>query len=156
MEWCDQVTVLGFNCRRDDLNLIKESQSRWLTRPARSKWGKRRALFIKTNGFRFVDIINYLGLGTSYEKWVKAYECSVQKSWLRNECFDSPEKLNYPGLPDYPAWYSRLKGAYVLSLSEFQECKAFNEKMRSFNERCGQPPRNEHALPLARNDRARG
>lgn len=26
MDWCDQVTVLGFNCRRYDLNLIKESQ----------------------------------------------------------------------------------------------------------------------------------
>lgn len=26
VEWCDQVPVLGFNCRRYDLNLIKESQ----------------------------------------------------------------------------------------------------------------------------------
>ena len=23
-EWCDQVPVLGFNCERNDLNLIKE------------------------------------------------------------------------------------------------------------------------------------
>lgn len=46
------------------------------------------------------------------------------------ESFDSPEKLNYPGLLDYPAWYSRLKGEYVLSLSEFQECKKILEEKR--------------------------
>ena len=80
-------------------------------------------MFMKTNGFRFVDIINYLDSGTSYEKWVKAYGCWVQKSWLRYEWLDSPEKLNYPGLPDYPAWYSGLKWSYVLSFFEFQECK---------------------------------
>ena len=50
-------------------------------------------MFIKTNSFRFVDIINYLSLGTSYEKWVKAYGCSVQKLWLLYEWFNSPEKL---------------------------------------------------------------
>ena len=84
---------------------------------------------MKTNGFRFVDIINYLGPGTSYKKWVKAYGFSVQKSWLSYEWLNSPEKLNYPGLPDYPGWYSRLKSGYVLSLSEYQEGKKiFKEK----------------------------
>ena len=39
------------------------------------------------------------------------------------------EKLNYSGLPDYPAWYSKLKGSFVLKLSEFKECKKiFKEK----------------------------
>ena len=80
-------------------------------------------MFMKTNGIRFVDIINYLDSGTSYKKWVKAYGCWVQKSWLRYEWLDSPEKLNYPGLPDYPAWYSGLKWSYVLSFFEFQELK---------------------------------
>ena len=65
-------------------------------------------MFMKTNGFRFVEIINYVGPGAIYKKWVKAYDCSVQKSWLPYEWFNSPEKLNYPGLPDYP---------------EFQKCK---------------------------------
>lgn len=68
-------------------------------------------MFMKTNGFRFADIVNYLWPGTSYEKWVKVYGCSVHKSWLPYEWPDSPEKLNYPRQPDCPAWYSRLKGA---------------------------------------------
>ena len=37
-------------------------------------------MFMKTNGFRFVDIINSLGPDTIYEKWVKGYDCSVQKN----------------------------------------------------------------------------
>ena len=28
-----------------------------------------------TNGFIFLDIINYVGPGTSYDAWVKAYGC---------------------------------------------------------------------------------
>ena len=50
------------------------------------------------------------------------------------EWLDTPEKLNYLALPDYPAWYSKLKGCFVLKLSEFKECKKiFKEKgMKTF------------------------
>ena len=30
-------------------------------------------MFIITPKFKFLDVINYLGPGTSYDKWVKAY-----------------------------------------------------------------------------------
>ena len=91
-------------------------------------------MFIKTKKFLFLDIINYLGPGTSYTAWVKPYGCSTQKSWLPYEWLNSPEKLNYPGLPDYPAWYSKLKEGFVLKLSELVECKKiFKEKgMQTF------------------------
>ena len=93
-----------------------------------------KIMFLLTQGFRFLDIINYLCPGTSYEKWTKAYECSAEKSWLPYEWFDSPEKLDHPGLPDYPAWYSRLKGGYVLTRDEWEGCqRLFEEKgMRTF------------------------
>ena len=91
-------------------------------------------MFIKTPILLFLDIINYLGPGTSYESWVKAYGASAQKAWLPYEWLDSPDKLDYPGLPDYIHWYSKLKGEYVLKLSEFIGCrKLFHEKgMRTF------------------------
>ena len=91
-------------------------------------------MFLLTQGFRFLDIINYLGPGTSYEKRTKAYECSAEKSWLPYEWFDSPEKLDHPGLLDYPAWHSRLKGGYVLTRDEWEGCqRLFKEKgMRTF------------------------
>lgn len=75
-EWCDQVSLLGFNDRRYDLNLNKEHFVELLfdTR-AKVQVGKKanRTMFIKTSGFRFVDIVNYLGPGTSYDNWVKVY-----------------------------------------------------------------------------------
>ena len=132
IEWRDQVPAIGINSGRYDLNLIKEYFVELLagtTNKVRVGKKENKTMFIKTNGFRFLDIINYFGPGTSYEKWVKAYGCSVQKSWLPYEWFDSPETLQYPVLPDYQEWYSRLKGGLVLTLEEYEECKKlFEEK----------------------------
>ena len=78
--------------------------------------------------------MNYIGLGISYDAWTKAYERTGEKSWFPYEWFDSADKLDYPGLLDYPSWYSRMKGAFVLTLEEWRECKKlFKEKnMRTF------------------------
>ena len=65
---------------------------------------------------------------------MKAYECTADKSWFPYKWFDLPEKLDYPGLPDYPDWYSKLKGEHVLTREEWEGCKRlFEEKgMRTF------------------------
>ncbi|KAL9953248.1 hypothetical protein ACROYT_G040634 [Oculina patagonica] len=136
-EWCNQVPVVGFNSGSYDLNLIKNNFADRLadtTGKVRVAKNCNKIMFLLTQGFRFLDIINYLGPGTSYEKWVKAYGCEATKSWFPYEWFDSPEKLDYPGLPDYLAWYSRLKNSFVLKLSEWRACKKlFREKgMRTF------------------------
>ena len=132
IEWCDQVPVLGFNCGRYHLNLITEHFAELLAGTASKVQAAKNAnttMFMNTDHFLFLDIINYLRSGTSYEAWVKTYGCSAQKSWLPYEWLDTPEKLNYLGMPDYPAWYSKLKGCFVLKLSEFKECKKiFKEK----------------------------
>ena len=136
-EWCDQVPVLGFNSGTYDLNLIKKYFAEKLadtTNKVRVAKHGNKIMFLLTSGFRFLDIINYLGPGTSYEKWVKAYECKTVKSWFPYEWFDRPEKLDYPGLPDYPHWYSKLKDEFTLKLSEWKACKKlFQEKgMKTF------------------------
>ena len=71
-------------------------------------------IFMKTKEFRFVDIINYLGPDTNSKRTAVL---------SRNRVFDTVEKLNYPGLADNPAEFSRLKCDYVLGLSDFQGCK---------------------------------
>ena len=138
-EWCDQVPVLGFNSGTYDLNLIKKYFAERLadtTNKVRVAKNGNKIMFLLTSGFRFLDIINYLGPGTSYEKWVKAYECKAVKSWFPYEWFDRPEKLDYPGLPDYPHWYSKLKDEFTLKLSEWKACqKLFREKgMKTFKD----------------------
>jgi len=93
-----------------------------------------KTMFLLTWGACFLHIINYLGPSTSYVKWVKAYGSESEKSWFPYEWFDVPEKLDFPGLPEYEAWYSKLKGGYVLTQKEWEGCQLlFKEKgMRIF------------------------
>ena len=125
-EWCNQVPVVGFNSGTYDLNLIKKHFVENLadtTGKVRVAKNGKKIMFLLTGGFRILDIINYLGPGTSYEKWVKAYECKTGKSWFPYEWFDTPDKLDYPGLPEYGKWYSKLKGEYVLTQEEWEGCQ---------------------------------
>ena len=138
-KWCNQVPVLGFNSGKYDLNLIRKHFEELVADTAdRVKVAKNgnKIMFILTKNSRFLDIINYLGPGTSYEKWVKAYECETVKSWFPYEWFDSSEKLDYKGLPDYEHWYSKLKGCYLLTKAEWEGCKKlFEEKgMKTFED----------------------
>ena len=98
-------------------------------RQSQSGENGNKIMFILMNSFRFLDIMNYLGPGTSYEKWVKAYECETVKSWFPYEWLDTPEKLDFPRLPKYEEWYSKLKGEYVLTRDEWEGCqRVFAEK----------------------------
>ena len=138
-EWCDQVPVLGFNSGNYDLNLIKNYFVKLLTEATgkvRVAKNGNKIMFIYTPGLRFLDIINYLGPGTSYEKWVNAYECKAEKSWFPYEWFDRSKKLDYPELPDYLDWHSKLKGDFVLQLSEWKACKETFRKngMKTFKD----------------------
>ena len=56
------------------------------------------------------------------------------KSWFPYEWFDTPEKLDFPGLPKYEEWFSKLKCEYVLTWDEWEGCqRLFKEKrMRTF------------------------
>ena len=67
---------------------------------------------------------------------MKAYECESEKSWFPYEWFDSIEKLDFKGLPDYEHWYSKLKGCYLLTKTELEGCKKlFEEKgMKTFED----------------------
>ena len=138
-EWCDQVPTLGFNSGSYDLNLIKNyfaEQLAGTTKKVRVAKNGSKIMFLLTDRLRFLDIINYLGPGTSYERWIKAYDCKGTKSWLPYEWFDSEEKLDYEGLPEYEHWYSKLKKEYVLTREEWEACKrTFEEKgMRTFKD----------------------
>ena len=119
-KWFYQVPVLGFNSGHYDLKLIRQHFIPLLAQDpgtfAAEKNG--RIMFINTPKFKFLDVLNYLGPGITYEKWVKTYGATLAKSWLPYEWFDSPDKLDFPGLPPYMAWYSKLKGEYVLTLKE--------------------------------------
>ena len=127
VKWVYQVPVLGFNSGHYDLKLIRQHFIPLLAQDpgtfAAEKNG--RIMFINTPKFKFLDVLNYLGPGITYEK-----------SWLPYEWLDSPDKLDFPGLPPYMAWYSKLKGEYVLTLKEYDDChRIFKERgMQTFGD----------------------
>ena len=136
--WCNQVPVVGFNSGKYDLNLIKIYFVERLGHTAKEiKVAKKGSgvMFLMTPEFRFLDIINYLGPGTSYDSWTRAYGCNEQKSWFPYEWLDSVEKLSYPGLPDYECWTSKLKKTssnpegYLLTEEEFESCTQLFKEM---------------------------
>ena len=61
-------------------------------------------------------------------------EFKTVKSWFPYEWFDTPEKLDFPGLPKYEQWYSRLKGEYVITREEWEGCECLfkGKGMRTF------------------------
>ena len=138
VKWFRQVPVLGFNSGHYDLKLIRQHFIPLLAQDpgtfAAEKNG--RIMFINTPKFKFLDVLNYLGPGITYEKWVKTYGATLAKSWLPYEWLDSPDKLDFPGLPPYMAWYSKLKGEYVLTLKEYDDChRIFKERgMKTFGD----------------------
>ena len=108
LQWFNQVPVLGFNSGHYDLKLIRKyfvplmAQDRGVY--AAEKNG--RIMFINTPKFKFLDVMNYLAPGITYDKWVKTYGATLAKSWLPYEWFDSADKLDYLGLP--PTWLGIL------------------------------------------------
>ena len=73
VKWFHQVPVLGFNSGHYDLKLIRQHFIPLLAQDpgtfAAEKNG--RIMFINTPKFKFLDVLNYLGPGITYEKWVK-------------------------------------------------------------------------------------
>jgi len=82
-------------------------------------------MFIITPKFKFLDVMNYLAPLLQARPTTSGLRpTGVSKpSHGFHEGFDSPDKLAYPSLPEYPACYSRQKAAYPLMLQEWQTCK---------------------------------
>ena len=135
-QWCRQIPVLGFNSGSYDLNMIKKHFVTKITGENEVKVAskQRKIIFMLTPNFKFLDIMNYVAPGTSYDKWVKTYGTELTKSWLPYELFDTVEKLDYPELPAYWHFYSKLKNEIVLSTEEYFQCRrVWKEKgMKTF------------------------
>ena len=136
-QWCGQVPVIGFNSGRYDLNRIRKYFISHLGQEKVDSGEKQgQIMYMKTPQFVFLDVINYLAPGITYDKWVKAYGAKQTKSWLPYEWFDSADKLDYKGLPPYRCWFSQLKNEFALKPKEYEECKrVFQERgMQTFGD----------------------
>jgi hypothetical protein len=133
--YCKQTICLGFNSSKYDTNLIKAHLAKHLGMHVSSDkcfTVKRNNQYacISNGQFKFLDITQYLAPGTSYVKFLKAFDVVESKGFLPYEWFDSAEKLDYPELPPFgPAWHSSLKNRSVLDdgmktpEENFEECQ---------------------------------
>ena len=89
--WLRQLPVIGFNSGNYDINVIKRLFVANLLTPIEDEDEscfviKRQNTFMcfSTNKLRFLGIINYFAPGFSYDKYLKAYGCTMQKGLVHN------------------------------------------------------------------------
>ena len=102
---------------------------------------------LKMEKLKFLDILNYLAPGFSYDKYLKAFGCQVTKGFLPYEWIDSLEKLNYDRLPAHDHFFSKLKNSniteeeykYCLNVWERHDMKTFRDFLIWYNNRDVKP-----------------
>ena len=91
----------------------------------------------KFGDVQFLDIMKFLGGATTLESFLKAYKASETKRFFPYEWFDNPDKLDFPELPPYEAFFSKLENNNPLDKdfidyeklrkSEFEEQQALKK-----------------------------
>ena len=145
--WLHQLPVIGFNSGKYDLNGIKQFVVPYLLKPTKQKDNddsndeeeeeeqeddddektfviKRQNTFMcfSTRKLKFLDIINFLAPGYSYDKYLKAYGCELQKGHFPYEYMDGIGKLEDCALPHQEAFYSRLKNEHITD-ADYARCQ---------------------------------
>ena len=161
--------MIGFNSGRYDLNLIKKHIAPYLLTThvddnnddndndddendkTDGDRHVKNSMFVvmrntnfmclKKNTLTFLDIMNYLAPGFSYEKFLKAYGCTLSKGFLPYEWVTSLSKLDYESLPPKEAFHSELKNedisdqnyAYCEQIWRDHDMKTFRDFLIWYN-----------------------
>ena len=122
--WLHQLPVIGFNSGRYDLNVVKKFFVPLLIHNNAAVI-KRQNTFMcfSTTNLKFLDVTQYLAPGVSYDKYLKAYGCELQKGHFPYEYMDDLHKLEDRVLPPQSAFFSRLKNEGI-SNDDYARCQA--------------------------------
>ena len=124
--WLRQLPVIGFNSGHYDLNVIKKFYIPYMVKNDETRFViKRQNTFMcfATKKLKFLDITSYLAPGFSYDKYLKAYGCELQKGHFPYEYMDGIGKLEDRALPPQAAFYSQLKSEEI-SDADYARCQA--------------------------------
>jgi hypothetical protein len=80
----------------------------------------------KTQHLQFLGIRSYLAPNCSYDAFIKAYKCKIEKGFFPYDYFDSYDKLNHNELPAHELSYSKMKKN--ISDEEYNVCIKFYYK----------------------------
>ena len=122
--WLRQLPVIGFNSGKYDLNVVKKFFVPLLIHNNAAVI-KRQNTFMcfSTTNLTFLDVTQYLAPGVSYDKYLKAYGCELQKGHFPYEYMDGIGKLADRALPPQAAFYSQLKSEEI-SDADYARCQA--------------------------------
>ena len=104
--WLHQLPVLGFNSGKYDLNTIKRFFVPLLIRNSDDEQAScfvikhhNSFMCLSTEKLKILDLLNFLAPGYSYDKYLKAYGCDLQKGHFPYEYMDDIVKLEDCALP---------------------------------------------------------
>ena len=66
-----------------------------------------------TDKLKFLDMVNFLAPGYSYDMFLNAYGCKLQKGYFPYEYMDDVQKLDDCVLPPHTVFYSRLNNECI-------------------------------------------
>ena len=125
--WLRQLPVIGFNSGHCDLNVVKKFFIPYMLKGNdKTRFViKRQNTFMcfSTTNLKFLDVTQYLAPGVSYDKYLKAYGCELQKGHFPYEYMDDLHKLEDRALPPQAAFFSRLKNEGI-SNDDYARCQA--------------------------------
>ena len=125
--WLRQLPVIGFNSGHYDLNVVKKFFIPYMLKGNdKTRFViKRQNTFmcLSTKKLKFLDVTQYLAPGVSYDKYLKAYGCELQKGHFPYEYMDGIGKLEDRALPPQAAFYSQLKSEEI-SDADYARCQA--------------------------------
>ena len=77
---------------------------------------------LSTDHVKFLDMTNYIALGFSYDKYLKAYGCEVTKVHFPYEYMDCLERLDDTALPPKEAFFRRLNNEGIFD-EDYASCQ---------------------------------
>ena len=132
-DWLHKLPIIGFNSGKYDLNAVKQflvpyflpkkEEEVEMEQDDKQKEEEeendgvgsffviKRDTFmcLSTDKLKFLDMINYVAPGFSYDKYLKVYGCKITKGFFLYEYMDSLERLDDTALPAKEPFFSQLK-----------------------------------------------
>ena len=120
------LPVMSFNGVAYDIPLIRQHLIRYLLQNKQSinftvKKGNKY-MCIQTDKLRFLDVMNYLAPGFSYDQYIKAMGVEGEKFYWPYDIFTSMDVLDRTELPRHEEFYSQMKQRNI-TLEEYEQCK---------------------------------
>jgi len=121
--WIQQVPLVSFNGQNYDLHVMKaalvkcfcdvDEEGNEETSIQHVVKKQEAMACITTDRLRIVDMVNIIGPGYTYDRYLKAFGVTQAKGFFPYEWLDCLSKLKERSLPPIDAFYSRLKGKTI-------------------------------------------